>query len=226
VGLEALARWRHPRKGVLAPAYFIRVATEMNVIADIDRSIFESALMECGEIFSARTAYPSLSFNISAKRLEHDIINEIGDVVKSYPGEVAFELLETIFMEEESDDFLMRIDQLREFGIGIEVDDFGSGRASIVALQRISPDRLKIDQRLVSPIGQSCSAKQLVASIVEIGNALGINVIAEGVETEEQMHLLADLGVERLQGYHIAPPLSGSELTAFLSDYPLHSRAG
>jgi EAL domain-containing protein (putative c-di-GMP-specific phosphodiesterase class I) len=226
VGIEALARWRHPGKGILAPAHFIRVATEMNVIADIDRSIFDRALLECGEIFAAHSAYPSLSFNISAKRLEHDIINEIGDAAKTYPGEVAFELLETIFMEEESEDFLMRIDQLREFGVKIEVDDFGSGRASIVALQRIAPDRLKIDQRLVSPIGQSRSAKKLVASIVEIGHALDINVVAEGVESEEQVHLLAALGVERLQGYHIAPPLSKPELTAFLASHPLRSHAG
>jgi EAL domain-containing protein (putative c-di-GMP-specific phosphodiesterase class I) len=94
-----------------------------------------------------------------------------------------------------------------------------------VALQRIAPDRLKIDQRLVSPIGQSRSAQQLVASIVEIGNALDIRVVAEGVETEEQARLLAELGAERLQGYHIAPPLSKSDFRAFLSDYPRRRRA-
>ncbi|MFK7870115.1 MAG: EAL domain-containing protein [Roseobacter sp.] len=216
VGIEALARWDHPDKGILSPDHFIHVASEMNVLADIDRMIFETAIKTCETAFSAYENIPSLSFNVSAKRLEHQEILDIGQMVKSYSGEVAFELLETIYLEEESDSFLMRLDQLRELGIAIEVDDFGSGRASIVALQRIAPDRLKIDQRLVAPMRTGNNATRLVKSIIDIGKALNIGVIAEGVETSEHVQLLADLGTERLQGYYISKPVPLHGLVAFL----------
>lgn len=217
VGMEALARWRHPDRGVLAPDEFLDVASEMNVIADIDRMIFNTALEECAGAFSSFSVLPDLSFNVSARRLEHRQINEIGQMVGKYPGNVAFELLETIYLEEESDFFLMCLDRVRDLGIGLEVDDFGSGRASVVALQKIAPDRLKIDRRLVAPMREGNNAAQLVRSIIDIGHALDISVTAEGVETAEQVHLLARLGAERLQGFFIAPPLDLPDLLDFLN---------
>lgn len=218
VGVEALARWRHPTHGILAPDAFLDVAAEMNVIADIDRMIFNNALEKCATAFTSISVLPDLSFNVSAKRLEHRQINEIGQMVRKYPGNVAFELLETIYLEEESDFFLMCLDRLRELGIGVEVDDFGSGRASVVALQKIAPDRLKIDRRLVAPMREGNSAAQLVRSIIDIGHALDISVTAEGVETAEQVGLLARFGAERLQGYFIAPPLDLPDLLDFLAN--------
>ncbi|MBM7069002.1 EAL domain-containing protein [Actibacterium sp. 188UL27-1] len=217
VGVEALARWLHPTKGVRAPDSFLPVATDLNIVAEIDRMIFEKAIIECEETLGRLPEPPSLSFNVSARRIQFDEIAEIGRLAGGYSGKVAFELLETIFLEEESDAFLMQLDQLRDMGISLEVDDFGSGRASIVALQRIAPDQLKIDRRLVTPMTEHNSASRLVQSIIEIGNALQIGVTAEGVETAEQARILAKLGAQRLQGYYFSKPLSLPGLVDYLN---------
>ena len=111
----------------------------------------------------------------------------------------------------------MQLDLLRDLGITIEVDDFGSGRASIVALQKIAPDRLKIDGRLIKPIKEGNNAARLVKSIIEIGNALEIKITAEGVETAEQASILTDLGAERLQGFFFSRPLDLPNLCSFLN---------
>ncbi len=226
VGLEALARWHHPTKGVLAPAAFIDIADELSVVPKVDRMIFEKAVAECAELFRGWSAVPDLAFNISAGRIRNDDLAGIPERANTYPGAVTFELLETIFLEEEDTGFLMKLDQLREMGISIEVDDFGSGRASVVALQRIGPDRLKIDRRLVAPITESESARRLVRSIVEIGNALEIGIVAEGVETASHVRILTELGVDRLQGFYFAPPLSIDALRGYLSAKAAARKAG
>lgn len=216
VGVEALARWHHPEEGILAPDQFLSVASDLNVVADIDQMIFEKAIAECESAFKGLGVLPSLSFNVSVKRIQFEEIQRIRNIAASYSGEVAFELLETIFLEEEGEAFLMQLDLLRDMGIKLEVDDFGSGRASIVALQRIDPDRLKIDRRLVMPIKKGNSAARLVQSIIEIGNALDIEIIAEGVETIEQVRVLTDLGTDRLQGYFFSRPLDLDGLCGYL----------
>lgn len=219
VGMEAVARWQHPTKGVLAPDAFLAMATDLSVAADIDRMIFETAIVECEAYFGQLKTQPSLSFNVSAKRVDETEVETIKKYVQSYSGQVAFELLETIFLEEEDTAFLFQLDRLRDLGIDIEVDDFGSGRASVVALQRIGPDRVKIDRRLVAPVTASASGLRLTRSIVEIGIALGIGVTAEGVETREQADILADLGCDRLQGYYFARPMAFPELLQFFESY-------
>ncbi len=216
VGIEVLARWRHPEKGVVAPAAFLSVATDLNVAAEIDRMIFERAISECQSAFGKMANPPSLSFNVSENRVNDSEIDAIRTHVQSYSGPVSFELLETIFLEEQDDDFLSRLNELRSLGIGIEVDDFGSGRASVVALQRINPDRLKIDRRLVSLVSEGSGGLRLLRSIIEIGQALELGVTAEGVETREQAEILTKLGCDRLQGYYFARPKAFPDLLAFL----------
>lgn len=216
VGLEALARWNHPDRGILAPDQFLDVATDLNVAADIDAMIFERAMEECTEAFGSTECPLSLSFNVSARRVSENDFDAVRERVNAYSGQVCFELLETIFLEEEDDGFLLNLDRLRDLGICIEVDDFGSGRASVVALQRIAPHRLKIDRRLVPPVTENKSGWRLLRSIVDIGHAMEIGVTAEGVETQEQAQILADLGCDRLQGYFIAKPMAFNDLLQFL----------
>ncbi|WP_306142413.1 EAL domain-containing protein [Roseibium sp. MMSF_3412] len=216
VGIEALARWHHPEKGILTPAAFLSVATDLHVAADIDRMIFERAVQECQQAFGAYGEPLSLSFNVSENRINDSEIKAIRDCVNAYSGQISFELLETIFLEEQDDDFLARLRDLRDLGVGIEVDDFGSGRASVVALQRINPDRLKIDRRLVSLVAEGSGGLRLLRSIIEIGQALELGVTAEGVETREQAEILTRLGCDRLQGYYFARPMAFSDLLNFL----------
>ncbi|MEM9698782.1 MAG: EAL domain-containing protein [Pseudomonadota bacterium] len=226
VGLEALARWQHPEKGILTPDYFLSAATDLNLAAEIDRMIFEKAICECQEAFGDAPSPPSLSFNVSAKRVNGDEFEAIRTYVKSYSGQICFELLETIFLEEEDQEFLFQLDRMRDIGISIEVDDFGSGRASIVALQRIAPDRVKIDRRLVTNVASSDSGLRLSRAIIEIGLALDMGITAEGVETKEQAESLAALGCDRLQGYYFSKPMCFEDLIRFYEDDRAERRRG
>lgn len=216
-GVEVLARWRHPEKGIVAPEGFLAVATDLNVTASIDEMIFEKAMKDCEGVLPRLPSRPSLSFNVSASRVRENSIDDIRKRVSGYSGKICFELLETIFFDQEDNAFLFQLDCLRDIGITIEIDDFGSGHASVVALQRIGPDRLKIDGRLIAQVTESDSGLRLVRSIVEIGLALAMGITAEGVETREQAAVLTDLGCDRLQGFLFAKPMPFDELLTFLA---------
>ncbi|WP_420414373.1 EAL domain-containing protein [Roseibium sp.] len=223
VGVEVLTRWLHPEKGIVAPSEFLTFAADLSVAGDIDRQVFERALYEARRLPAAASDIITLSFNVSEDRVNLADIDELGHMVQAYPGQVSFELLETIFLEEQDDTFLRRLDQLRDLGISIEVDDFGSGHASVVALQRINPDRLKIDRRLAGLVTAGSGGLRLLRSIIEIAQALELGVTAEGIETKEQAEILAKLGCDRLQGYYFAEPMPFSELTTFLASQPVIS---
>lgn len=216
VGVEVLTRWCHPDKGIVAPSEFLPFAADLNIAGEIDRQVFERAIQESQALPPAAAGHMTLSFNVSEDRVNLTDIDELRSMVDAYPGRVSFELLETIFLEEQDDAFLERLDQLRGLGISIEVDDFGSGRASVVALQRINPDRLKIDRRLASLVTAGSGGLRLLRSIIEIAQALELGVTAEGVETQEQAEILAKLGCDRLQGYYFAKPMPFSDLKALL----------
>lgn len=211
VGAEILARWNHPERGLLPPQIFLRPAEALNVLELIDRQVFERAMRIAIEAFDPAFA-PALAFNVGRQRVMSPAIAEATALARSYPGEVAFELLETIFFDEEAEAFLLSIDAIKDAGVSIEIDDFGSGRASLIALQKIAPDRLKIDRQLIHPIVRSDESRRLVQSIIEMGRALRIGVTAEGVETEDHARILTDLGCDRLQGYYFSPPESMDKL--------------
>jgi diguanylate cyclase (GGDEF)-like protein len=216
VGVEALARWRHPTRGILAPAAFINIAEELNVIAAIDRAVLEGALA-CHRRWRAEGLRPPrLSVNVSLRRLHEEGLIDALSALEIAPGELSFELVESIYLDERDDRFFENVEQIKALGVDIEIDDFGSGYASIVSLTKIKPRRLKIDRQLVTPIVRSAPQRRLVRSIVEIGRSLGIEVAAEGVETMEHAALLRDLGCSILQGYAFAKPMAAKELEAQL----------
>lgn len=216
VGVEALARWRHPTQGVLAPTAFIAVADEMAVIAAIDRAVLDGALA-CQRRWRAEgLTTPRLSVNVSLRRLHEEGLIDALSALKLAPGELSFELVESIYLDERDDRFFACVEQIKQLGIDIEIDDFGSGYASIVSLTKIRPRRLKIDRQLITPIVRSVAQRRLVRSIVDIGRSLGIEVAAEGVETLEHAALLRDLGCVILQGYAFAKPMPAEDLEALL----------
>lgn len=132
------------------------------------------------------------------------------------PGSLSFELLESIFLDDQNQLIAANFERLREMGIDIEIDDFGTGYASIVSLIHLRPARLKIDRQLVMPITHSEGQRRLVASIIDIGQSLGIKVLAEGVETMEHAEILRDLGCDALQGYAFAAPMPSDKLIEFV----------
>jgi diguanylate cyclase (GGDEF)-like protein len=220
VGVEALARWRHPTRGVLAPAEFISIAEEMTVIGAIDRAILEQSLEQFRLWRERGHRVPRFSVNVSLRRLhEEGLVQGLRDL-SIEPGVVSFELVETIYLDERDDSFSRTIDQIKALGIDIEIDDFGTGYASIVSLTKLKPRRLKIDRQLVTPIVRSDAQRRLVQSIVDIGRSLDIEIVAEGVETMEHARLLRDLGCDILQGYAFARPMAAEDLDRFLSARP------
>ncbi|MEP9386924.1 EAL domain-containing protein [Mesorhizobium sp. KR9-304] len=215
VGVEALARWNHPTAGLLAPGDFIKIAEELNVVATIDRMILEQTLNDFNDWAASGLKIPKASVNVSARRLhDEELIRSLGRLdIK--PGTISFELVESIFLDENDELVTWNVEQIKALGIDIEIDDFGSGHASIVSLLRLKPRRLKIDRQLVTPVLESPAQRHLVGSIIEIGKSLGIEVLAEGVETMEHARVLKMLGCNALQGHAFARAMSNADLKAF-----------
>lgn len=215
VGVEALSRWRHPQHGILAPDVFLKVAEELNVVSLIDRTILEQALESFDRWSLERLNIPRVSVNVSAKRLEDkDLISGLRKLdIKD--GTVSFELVESIFLDENDELVAWNIEHIKELGIDIEIDDFGTGYASIVSLLKLQPRRLKIDRQLVTPITGSKAQRRLVSSIIDIGKSLGIEVVAEGVETVEHARILKELGCDILQGYAFGRPMDAKDFRDF-----------
>ncbi|WP_254025133.1 bifunctional diguanylate cyclase/phosphodiesterase [Mesorhizobium ventifaucium] len=216
VGVEALARWRHPEKGILAPDVFLRIAEELNVVSIIDRNILEQSLLDLEGWSAANLHIPRVSVNVSARRLQDEELIKSLRKLNIKKGTVSFELVESIFLDENDDFVTWNLEQIKALGIDVEIDDFGTGYASIVSLLKLQPRRLKIDRQLVIPIVKSPQRRQVVSSIIEIGKSLGIEVVAEGVETMEHAQTLKSLGCDILQGYAFGHALDCDGLKAFV----------
>ncbi len=216
VGVEALARWEHPTWGLLPPSAFMKVAEELNVVAQIDRIVLEQTIRDLAAWQLGGLPIPKAAVNVSARRLQDEELVATLSQLDIRPGTLAFELVESIFLDEHDDLISWNVDRTKELGIDIEIDDFGTGYASIVSLLKLKPARLKIDQQLVSPIVRSAAQRQLVGSIIDIGKSLGIEVLAEGVETMEHAAILRQLGCDALQGYAFARPMSAEQLRDFV----------
>ncbi len=215
IGVEALARWDHPTKGLLGPHTFLKTAEDINVLAEIDQRILEQALFQSIRWEAMGIDIPKVSVNISYHRLHDEKLMDRLNGMVIPRGKVSFELLESISFDESDMTVLSNVEQIKSLGIDIEIDDFGTGYASIVSLLKLTPRRLKIDRQLVIPILTSAKQRQLVASIIDIGISLGIDVIAEGVETMEHARILKELGCHGLQGYAFARPMSATDLANF-----------
>lgn len=216
VGVEALARWIHPSEGVLAPDAFLKTAGELNVVPLIDRVILEQTLWQSTRWKAASISIPKMSVNVSAGRLYDDDLIESLNGLTFDRGTLSFELLESIFLDDKNETIVANIAHLKDLGIDIEIDDFGTGFASIVSLVQVKPTRLKIDRQLIAPLVSSPSQRNLISSIIDIGQSLGIKVVAEGVETREHVAILRDIGCDTLQGFALARPMASGELMAFV----------
>jgi diguanylate cyclase (GGDEF)-like protein len=216
VGVEALARWQHPTEGIKAPEAFMQIAEELNVVATVDRLVLEQSLAALARWDKIGLTVPRVSVNVSLRRLnDEDLIDGLKQL-DIEPGRLSFELVESIYLDEGDAVVGWNIDRIKELGIDVEIDDFGTGYTSIVSLQKLRPTRLKIDRQLVSPILVDPGQRQLLASIVDIGKSMSIEVVAEGVETMEHAAILRDLGCDILQGYAFSRPLAAPDLEAFL----------
>jgi diguanylate cyclase (GGDEF)-like protein len=219
-GAEALIRWRHPDRGILASGNFLKVAEDLNVMARIDELVLQTALKDQMRWTALGMQVPRISVNVSSKRLHDDnLIDQLKGLAIT-PGSICFELVESIFLDESDTLASDNIEKIKALGIDIEIDDFGTGHTSIVSLLKLKPKRLKIDRQLVMPVTVQPQERSLVRNIVEIARSLGIETVAEGVETQEHAGILRQLGCDYLQGYAFAKPLSFDDFTRFVDRLP------
>ncbi len=207
-GVEALVRWQHPTHGLITPDRFLGIAEELNVVATLDQLVMQTALKDRMRWAAMGINVPKVSVNVSSRRLHDEALIASLKGLSITPGELCFELVESIFLDDREAITDINLEQIKALGIDIEIDDFGTGHTSIVSLLKLKPKRLKIDRQLVMPILESTRERALVRSIIDLARSLGVETVAEGVETLDHARMLAELGCDMLQGYAFARPLS------------------
>ncbi|MBY3097120.1 EAL domain-containing protein [Rhizobium laguerreae] len=215
-GVETLARWQHPVHGLLTPDRFLDIAEDLDVVSTIDALILERAIADRKVWLKDGLPIPKISVNVSARRLADPDLGKKLRALKIEPGTFSFELLESISLDDCDEAVAANLKKLRKLGIDIQIDDFGTGHASIVSLLRLSPKTLKIDRELIRMLPQSAEQRKLVGSIIDIGRSLNILVIAEGVETAEHIRILEELDCDTLQGYALARPMPAMQIPSFI----------
>jgi diguanylate cyclase len=219
--VEALVRWEHPSRGLVPPMDFIPAAEETGLIIELGRHVLEQACRQVRQWQAQGQSGSALevSVNVSARQLQDSVLARDVDIALKRSGidprTLTLEITESVLMEEiEASIELLR--ELKALGVKLAIDDFGTGYSSLSYLQRFPVDELKIDRSFVNGIGGGREDSALVRAIVKLGHTFGLQSVAEGVETEQQLAALVAMGCDRAQGYHFARPLWPSELGSFL----------
>lgn len=208
VGAEALVRWRHPVRGVLGPAEFIPLAEETGLIVPIDRWVLGEACRQAQEWARAGREI-GVSVNVSAIQLgREDFAEEVREALSRSglaPSSLLLEITETTIMRDVQA-ACTRLQEVKRLGVNIAIDDFGTGYASLSHLQQLPADTLKVDGSFVDALREDDRSGDLLAAILGVGRSLSMRVIAEGIETEEQLQAVREMGCEMGQGYLLARP--------------------
>lgn len=217
-GVEALVRWQHPERGLIAPAEFIPLAEETGIVHAIGEYVLERALTQ---VVRWREHHPDMtvSVNLSPRQLEDaGLAGMLANVINASaapPGALCVEIAEhavTRNLELAS----RSLDALKGAGVMIAIDDYGTGATSLASLKRLPVDTLKIHESFVNGLGECVEDASIVGAVVELGHALGLRVIAEGVETDAQLAHLRSLGCDAAQGYLLGRPMPEHEVEALL----------
>ena len=221
LGAEALIRWLHPDRGLMPPGQFIQIIEENGLIVQIGRWVLETA---CAQIklweLNSQAQHLQLAVNVSALQFRQtnfvELVSEILEKTAINPSRLKLELTESLVLEN-VDDTIIKIQILKKLGIHFSMDDFGTGYSSLSYLSRLPLDQLKIDQSFVSNIGTKASDAVIVQTIIGMAKNLDMEVIAEGVETEEQRHFLELNGCAQYQGYLFSKPVPIEAFEALLN---------
>ena len=221
IGVEALVRWRRPDHGLVEPDAFIGIAEDTGLIRPLGAWVLHQACRQLHHWSRVGVRGGVVSVNLSGRQLTSpDLVgNVLGAIATAGidPSQLSFEITESVLMED-VDRSAMVLRSLKDIGVGLAIDDFGTGYSSLSYLERFPVDTLKIDRSFISRLGSDATDSAIVSAVTTLGHALGLVVTAEGVETAEQLRILADLGCDAAQGYLFARPIPPSDLAAFASE--------
>ena len=230
IGFEALVRWLHPEVGLVPPKDFIPVAEETGLILTIGQTVLESACRQAHEWQETYAGSPALfvSVNLSVKQFNQpDLVENIASLLDKFqlpPRCLKLEITESVFSDN-IEAAVGLLTQLRELGVQLSIDDFGTGYSSLSYLQRFPIDTLKIDRSFVTQMMENEENLAIVRTIVALAQNLGMDVVAEGVETEDQLSLLRKLECENGQGFLFSTPLGERQLDQFIASCNLETEA-
>ena len=219
IGAEALIRWQHPQRGLISPAHFIPVAEERGLIVAIGEWVLREVCRQIREWQQAGMAHIPIAINLSAKHFnQKSLLDDVVQTLSEYgvPANcLEMELTETSVMQD-ADVTIATMQQLKGIGVMLALDDFGTGYSSLSQLKGLPLDNLKVDQSFVRGLPDDQDDLAICTAVIAMGQALGMSVIAEGVETAEQLAVLRSLGCDQVQGYLFAKPMPAQELFKFV----------
>jgi diguanylate cyclase (GGDEF)-like protein len=220
---EALIRWRHPKRGLTAPSGFIPIAEETGLIVPIGEWVLHEACRQASTWHKSGMKPLRIAVNLSAQQFKQkSLVTTVREALAAAhldPAYLELELTESAVMQD-AESSIQVLRQLSSLGVRISVDDFGTGYSSLSYLRRLPLDKLKIDRSFIREVAASRDDAEIVRAIVSLAHSLHLKVIAEGVETEEQLTFLRGLGCDQYQGFHCSPPVPADEFEKMMSTVP------
>lgn len=221
IGAEALVRWKHPRHGMISPGEFIPMAEQTGLILPLGDWVLKQACMQLSAwSHNPATSALQLAVNVSARQFRQpDFVAQVLSIVDRCgiePSRLKLELTESMLVND-VDDIIGKMSALKERGVSFSLDDFGTGFSSLSYLKRLPLDQLKIDQAFVRDLQTNPNDAAIASTVVSLGQNLGLEVIAEGVETEGQRNFLTTIGCHRFQGYLFSKPVPIADFEGFLT---------
>ena len=218
--MEALIRWRHPQRGDVQPDHFVPLLEDTGLIVPLGEWILRTACEQVHAWHEEGLPAVRVAVNLSARQLlDPDLpamVKRVLDETALASSLLELEVTETVAMQ--NADAVPLLQELRDMGIGTSLDDFGTGHSSLDRLRQLPVDQLKIDRSFISDAGESSDGPAIVRGIIALGHAMGLSVVAEGVETEAQLAMLRDLDCDLAQGYLYSPALDADALAELLRD--------
>lgn len=222
-GFEALIRWQHPVRGLIPPNHFIPIAEETGMIVPIGLWVLREACATMRQWHREFPAEPplSISVNISVRQFrEPDLVDQVREILNETglePSCLQLELVESVFMED-VEAAIPVLNRLKALHVGLKIDDFGTGYSSLNCLRRLPFDSLKIDRAFVYNLCQNAGCAEVIKTVVALARKVGMEIIAEGIETKEQLECLRRLGCDHGQGFYFCEPLDAKAARALLGD--------
>jgi len=220
-GVEALIRWQHPKMGLVPPAKFIPLAEQTGLIVAIGESVLRTACAQNKAWQDAGLPPISIAVNISARQFrEKNLVNLVAEIIKETgldPRYLELEVTEGVIMHD-VEEVIAVLQRLKSMGVKLSVDDFGTGYSSLSYLKRFPVDRLKIDQSFIRDVATDSDGAAIARAVINLGHDLNLRVLAEGVETQEQLEFLRAHRCDEMQGYLFNRPLSAGELERLLQE--------